>query len=265
MTDWAMAHLIGFEIIAVLTFGELLNSQPVDMSALPTLLALLRRTGTTTSLSQESRRLLIITTAALILSACATASPTSAVLLPSPPRLSAIPASTLAAHARYVRGNPEAPVTIVEFADYECPYCADNQPALRDVLANYDGKVRLIYRDYPTHSGSMPFAEAARCAGEQDAFWKMNTYIFDHQSTLNPNHIGDYAAALGLDSAAIISCVASRHYEAAINADGDLAVKAGADGTPTFFVNGRLLDGMQTYDQLVGAVDSALASSRADR
>jgi protein-disulfide isomerase len=234
------------------------------MPALPILLSLLRRVRKARSL-QESRRLLITTTAALMLCACATASPTSPLLVPSPPRISAIPAKTLAANARYVRGNPDAPVTIVEFADYECPYCADNQPALRDVLAKYNGTVRLIYRDYPTHSGSLPFAEAARCAGEQDAFWKMNTYIFDHQSTLDPNHIGDYAAALGLDSAAITSCVASRHYEAAINSDGDLAVKAGADGTPTFFVNGRLLDGMQSYDQLVAAIDSALASSTADR
>jgi protein-disulfide isomerase len=179
------------------------------------------------------------------------------------PRMSAIPASTLADGAHYVRGDPNAPVTIVEFADYECPYCADNQPALRDLLARYDGQLRLIYRDYETHSGSLPFAEAARCAGEQDAFWKMNEYIFDHQPALDPNRIGDYAAVLGLDSAAITSCVASRRYEAAINSDGDLAAKAGAEGTPTFFVNGRLLDGAQSYDQLSAAVASALASAAA--
>ncbi|HEY2663043.1 MAG TPA: thioredoxin domain-containing protein [Candidatus Binataceae bacterium] len=179
------------------------------------------------------------------------------------PRMSVIPASTLADGAHYVRGDPNAPVTIVEFADYECPYCADNQPALRDLLARYDGQLRLIYRDYETHSGSLPFAEAARCAGEQDAFWKMNEYIFDHQPTLDPNRIGDYATVLGLDSAAITSCVASRRYEAAINSDGDLAAKAGAEGTPTFFVNGRLLDGAQSYDQLSAAVASALASAAA--
>jgi len=180
-------------------------------------------------------------------------------------RMSAIPASTLADGAHYVRGAPNAPVTIVEFADYECPYCAENQAALRELLVRYDGQLRLIYRDYETHSGSLPFAEAARCAGEQEAFWQMNEYIFDHQSTLDPNRIGDYATILGLDSAAVSSCVASRRYEAAINSDGDLAAKAGAEGTPTFFVNGQLLDGAQSYDQLSAAVDSALASRSANR
>lgn len=179
--------------------------------------------------------------------------------------MSAIPAATLAEGAHYVQGDPNAPVTVVEFADYECPYCAENQGALRELLVRYHGQLRLIYRDYQTHSGSLPFAEAARCAGEQEAFWKMNEYIFDHQSTLDPNRIGDYAAILGLDSSALTSCVASRRYEAAINSDGDLAAKAGAEGTPTFFVNGRLLDGEQSYDQLSAAVDSALATLSANR
>jgi protein-disulfide isomerase len=168
----------------------------------------------------------------------------------------------LTAGAKYRTGDPNAPVVIVEFADYECPFCAADQPVLKKVLENYRGRVQLIFRDYPVgHPHSIELAEAARCAGEQDGFWKMHEYIFGHVGDLDAQHLGEYASNLGMDGQALASCVQSGRYRPAIATDAALAERAGVTGTPAFFVNGRMLDGMQSYDDFVRAIEEAQRSA----
>ncbi len=161
------------------------------------------------------------------------------------------------------RGDPGAPVTIVEFADYQCPYCAQEEPTLERLLRHYQPRVRLVFRDYPIHEHSVELAEAARCAGEQGGFWAMHDFLFKHVETVSVGYLSIYATALGLDGPALAACVGSGRYQKAIAADRAAAEKAGAQGTPTFIVNGKRLDGMQTYDQLAEATNNALATRSA--
>lgn len=168
----------------------------------------------------------------------------------------------LASASAYSRGDAKAPVTIVEFGDYDCPYCAEEQPVLQKILADYRGRVRLVFLVYPLghpHSGS--FAQAARCAGEQGGFWKMHDYIFGHYGQLDDSHLGLYASGLGLDGEALASCIASGRYRKSIESDHALARRVGVTGTPTFFVNGTLLDGAQNYGQFARAIDEALEAA----
>jgi len=165
---------------------------------------------------------------------------------------------------KYVRGDPAAPITIVEFADYQCPYCAAEEPILLGLLRDYRSRVRLVFRDYPVaHPHSIELAQAARCAGEQGGFWAMHDFLFKRTESVDISHLAEYGSDLGLDGEALDACVKSGRYRQSVEADAAAAQKAGARGTPTFFVNGKRLDGWQTYNQLAGAVDAALESSAA--
>lgn len=163
------------------------------------------------------------------------------------------------ASSSHSRGDPSAPVTIVEFGDYDCSFCASEQPVLEKILADYQGRVRLVFLVYPLgHPHSVLFAEAARCAGEQGGFWKLHDYIFSHYGQLEDSRLGLYAASLGLDGEALTSCVASGRYRKSIESDHALARGLGVTGTPTFFVNGKVLDGIQDYAQFASVIDDAL-------
>ncbi len=168
--------------------------------------------------------------------------------------------------AKYVRGDPAAPVTIVEFADYQCPYCAAEEPILSRLLHNYKSRVRLVFHDYPVgHPHSIELAQAARCAGEQGGFWAMHDFLFKRAESVDIGRLAQDASTLGIDGEALDACVKSGRYRKSVEADAAAAQKAGARGTPTFFVNGKRLDGWQTYNQLAGAVHAALESSAASR
>jgi protein-disulfide isomerase len=209
--------------------------------------------------------------AVLVLSGCAARnapeSPPAEVVVSAtkaaaPPEALPAPGFAQLAAGRYYRGARQAPVTLVEFADYECPFCGQDEAVIERLMNEYGGKLKLVYRDYPVgHPHSMLLAEAARCAGEQDGFWKMHDYEFRNMNQLDTEHLGKYGTQLGLDGPAIEECINSRRYESAIAADAVLAESSGARGTPTFYVNGRMLDGMQTYDQLKAAIDQALATA----
>ncbi len=192
----------------------------------------------------------------------ASQTPPAAAVTPKAPVVLAQAQFHQLAVSRYAIGSSDAPVTIVEFADYECPYCAMDQPVLAKVMSDYPGRVRLVFRDYPIgHPHSILYAQAARCAAEQGGFWKMHDYILNHPDQLDPDKLATYASNLGLDGEALQSCIASGRYRKSIAADAALAERAGATGTPVFFVNGRMLDGMQGYADLKGAIDQALAAS----
>jgi protein-disulfide isomerase len=164
---------------------------------------------------------------------------------------------------KYVRGEANAPVTLVEFADYQCPHCASQQPIVERLLKEYQGRLKLVFRDRTIgHVDSMPLAEATRCAGEQDGYWRMHDYLFRNQGNLDNTHIGKYAAQLGLDREALEGCIKSGRYRNAISSDDALADRSGVRGTPTYFVNVKMLEGTQSYADLAKAVDDALGAGQ---
>ena len=139
-------------------------------------------------------------------------------------------------------GRPEAPVTLVEFSDYQCPFCGRfflaTLPALkRDYIDT--GKVRYVFRDYPLdqiHPQARKAAEAAHCAGDQGKYWEMHDLLFQNQQALAPPQLSEHARTLGLDGATFDACLASRRHAARVNRGLDDGLAAGVQGTPGFVV-----------------------------
>jgi protein-disulfide isomerase len=158
------------------------------------------------------------------------------------------------------RGNANAPVTIIEFSDYQCPYCASTEEAVKKVLESYKDKVRLVYRDYPLsfHEQAQKAAEAARCAGDQGKYWEYHDTLFAKQGALEPAELVQYATDLKLDGAKFKECLDGDKYADAVAKDVEAASQVGVTGTPTFFVNGRLLGGAQSYEAFSQVIDELL-------
>ena len=157
-----------------------------------------------------------------------------------PPRAQvAIPAKAPAT------GPAQAPVTIVEFTDYQCPYCHQAQMTIDEVLSRYEGKVRLVHLDFPLdfHSEAVPAARAARCAGEQGKFWEYHHSLMTQNGSLQPDDLKDRAAKLRLSERAFGSCLSSDRHDASIQAELKQGTDLGVTGTPAYFVNGRMLSG----------------------
>src|SRR5215467_8788937 len=149
-------------------------------------------------------------------------------------------------------GDPKSPVTIVEYSDFECPVCRSLHDALRNLLPNYAGKVRVIFKDFPLdqiHPWARTAAVAGRCAYQQkpDAFWKLYDLIYDHQEIISAANawgkMVDYASQSGLDADAFKGCLASPEAGAAVNASHANGEKLEVTSTPTVFVNGRRMVG----------------------
>lgn len=161
-------------------------------------------------------------------------------------------------------GDPNAPVTIVEFADFQCPFCGrffvDAFPQIKEKYIA-TGKVKFIYRDFPlpSHPMAQPAAEAAECANEQDRFWQYHDYIFAHQNELSIENLKMWASAVGLDIARFNSCFDSHKYAAEIKKDADDGKLAGVNGTPTAFINGKMLVGAVPFEQFQSVIDEELA------
>lgn len=160
-----------------------------------------------------------------------------------------------------VRGNPKAPVMIVEFSDYQCPYCHAVEPTVKQVLAKYGDKVSLAYRDFPLsaiHEHAEIAAEASRCALEQGKFWEYHDQLFT-ASNLDKAALIEYARNLKLDDKQFGSCLESARYKADISKDLEAGRKAGVNGTPGFFINGIPLSGAQGQDAFASIIDDELA------
>lgn len=163
-----------------------------------------------------------------------------------------------------IRGDANAPVTIVEFSDFHCPYCRTVQPTLLQVLDRYKGKVRLIYKDLPLdslHPNARRVSEAARCAGDQGKFWEFHDAAYAGMvgTDVSPDAMKKLATAAALDLAAFEQCLASDKHEAGIQSDLAQAQRLGLSGTPAFFVNGRLLTGAQPLEGFAKVIDEELA------
>jgi protein-disulfide isomerase len=162
----------------------------------------------------------------------------------------------------YALGPADAPITIVEFSDYQCPFCRRwHDEVYEPLLAAYPGKIRLVYRHLPLtsiHPDAMSAAEAAMCAGEQDAYWPFHEKLFSSESLGNSTYI-QYAQDLGLDMGAFESCLSDHKYQQAVQADSDFAINLGIRSTPTFFINGLAIVGAQPLDVFKQVIDKELA------
>ena len=160
-----------------------------------------------------------------------------------------------------VRGAQEAPVTLVEFSDFHCPFCSRAQSTLKQVLERYPGKVKLVYRDFPLeglHPQARAAAEAARCANDQGKFWEYHDVLYTTAPRGGPEDLKRYAGQVGLDVPKFDQCVASGTHRAAVKHDMEEGSRLGVTGTPAFFVNGRPLQGAQPLEAFVKVIEEEL-------
>jgi protein-disulfide isomerase len=161
-------------------------------------------------------------------------------------------------------GPAAAPVTIVEYGDFECPICKESVPILKQLRTLYPGQVRFVYRDFPlaSHPHARPAAEAAQCAFEQGAFWPYHDALFAEAPELKSLEHLKLAQQLRLNAEEFADCLTSDRPKAAVTKDLTEAQRLGINATPTFFVNGRYMGGYQTLEALREMVDRALAAQQ---
>jgi len=165
-----------------------------------------------------------------------------------------------------VKGDPNAPITIIEFSDFECPFCnrfyTDTLPQIQKEYID-TGIAKLVYRDFPLsfHQNAKPAAEAAECAGEQGKFWEMHDVLFENYNVLSRAKYTTWAEEIGVgDIGAFDECVDSGEMSAEVDNDFNAGRAAGVTGTPSFFVNGQKISGAQPFSAFKAAVDAALAA-----
>jgi protein-disulfide isomerase len=159
------------------------------------------------------------------------------------------------------KGGKGAPVTIVEYSDFQCPYCNRVNASLKRVADRYGDSVRLVFRDFPlpNHAQAPKAAEAAACADEQGRFWEMHDRLFANQAKLQVADLKQHAAALGLDAAKFDECLDSGRRAEGVRESVAEAQRHGVGSTPSFFINGRLITGAQPYESFARVIDEELA------
>lgn len=158
-------------------------------------------------------------------------------------------------------GPAAAPVEIIEFADFECPFCLKAFPIVKQILAAYGDRIRLVYRHFPLqqHPNARPAAEAAQCALEQEKFWPYHDRLFADPTRLSLPDLKQTAAALGLEMGRFNSCVDSHASRDVVDVDLQDGAAAGVTGTPAFFINGRVLFGAPPFEEFKRIIDEELA------
>jgi Na+/H+ antiporter NhaA len=169
----------------------------------------------------------------------------------------------------HIRGDPDAIVTVVEYGDFECPYCGRAEPTIRELLARAgDDHLRYVFRHLPladVHPNAQLAAEAAEAAGAQGRFWEMHDRLYEHQDALRPRQLIAHAQALGLDVERFADDLRERRWLSRIKRDVEGADQSGVSGTPTFFINGRRHHGVYDIDALRAAVRNAKLRARPTR
>src|SRR5215470_3134239 len=163
------------------------------------------------------------------------------------------------------KGNPKAPVTIIEFSDYQCPFCKRVEPTVQEVLKTYGpDKVRFVYRNFPLpmHEAARPAAEAAACAADQGKFWEYHEKLMA-ATDLTPANLKTMAGQVGIDEKKFEECVTAQKFKDAVDKDIQAGEEAGVSGTPAFFINGRMIDGAQPLEKFKEIIDEELASGAA--
>jgi protein-disulfide isomerase len=163
-----------------------------------------------------------------------------------------------------VKGPKTAPVMVVEFSDFQCPYSKRVQETVAEVQKKYGDKIQYVYRDFPLefHKNAQKAAEASSCAGEQGKFWQFHDKLFEDQSKLEVQNLKDLAKTLGLDSAAFDTCLDSGKYAKKVQKSIAEAQEAGVNGTPAFFINGIFLSGAVPLENFTEIIDQELAKKK---
>lgn len=174
------------------------------------------------------------------------------------------PRQVIAKADRPSMGPENAPIELIEFSDFQCPFCESAFPTVKQVLSTYGDRIHLVYRHYPLaiHPRARPAAEASQCAAEQGKFWQFHDKLFGDQSRLSDEDFKHDAAQLGLDTAQFNACVDSHKYGAEIDHDIRAGNEAGVSGTPAFYINGRMLSGAQPFEAFKRLIDEELNSKK---
>jgi protein-disulfide isomerase len=173
------------------------------------------------------------------------------------------PRTTVAVNADDpAEGKADAPVTLVEYSDFQCPFCLRVMPTLKQLREKYGDKVRVVWKDFPLtqiHPQAFVAAQAGNCAREQGKFWELHDRMFGNQSALQPDALKKYAADAGLDTAKFNQCLDSSKYEARVQDALSAGGRLGITSTPTVFVNGRMISGAQPIEVFQSVIDEELA------
>ena len=176
-------------------------------------------------------------------------------------------ALTMPVSARdHIQGNSAAPLTLLEYGDYECPYCGAAYPIVKLVQQQMGDRVRFVFRNFPlaqAHPHAELAAEAAEAAGEQGKFWEMRDMLYEHQQALELADILGYATTIGLEMPTFEKDLAEHRYAARVREDFKSGVRSGVNGTPTFFINERRHDGAYDLETLLAALEATEAKGHA--
>jgi len=161
----------------------------------------------------------------------------------------------------HILGPEDAPVTLVEYGDLECPYCRQVNPVIRELRRRMGGRLRYVFRQFPigsSHPHAQMAAEAAESAGAQGKFWEMHDYLLEHQGALDEAHLIEYAEELELDVGRFENDLKEHTYADKVREDFKSGVRSGVNGTPTFFINGTRYDGPWDLESLIEAIEKPL-------
>jgi protein-disulfide isomerase len=167
----------------------------------------------------------------------------------------------------HVRGPASAPVTLVEYGDYQCPYCGAAYQVVKALQARLGRELRFVFRNFPltqVHAHAEHAAEAAEAVsatGGSDAFWTMHDTLFEHQTALQDADLVRYAESVGVDGAVVTEALATHEYLPRVKSDFMSGVRSGVNGTPSFFINGTKYDGSNTLEGLGAALQAAIPAS----
>jgi len=163
----------------------------------------------------------------------------------------------------HTQGEPNAPITLVEYGDYECPHCGRAFPIVKRVQKHFGDRLLFVFRNFPlnqSHPHAESAAEAAEYAATQDKFWEMHDLLYENQDRLSSELYEELAQQLGLDPFALTASLDRGDFTDRVRADFMSGVRSGVNGTPTFFINGQRHDGPFDYPALVGAINAVLGS-----
>jgi len=188
-----------------------------------------------------------------------TVAPTAEVREPEAPTI--VSPSALKISGRPAKGATNPQITIVEFSDFECPFCSRTQPTLKQLMQDYPNKIKLVFKHFPLpfHANAQKAAEAAECANAQGKFWEMHDKLFENQQALAVTDLKKYAADLKLDTAKFNKCLDDGEKASVVKADAATGESVGVGGTPSFFVNGEMLVGAQPVANFKAIIDKLLA------
>jgi protein-disulfide isomerase len=162
-------------------------------------------------------------------------------------------------------GRTSAPVTLIEFSDFQCPFCQRVAPTLKKLRETYGDKVRIVWKDFPLtqiHPQAFKAGEAAHCAGDQGKYWEYHDRLFANQQSLQPDDLKKHATDLGLDAAAFNACLDTSKYGERVRNGVAQGQRLGVNSTPTIYINGRMLSGAQPYETFVSVIDEELSRGK---